>query len=409
LKRSKTAWKTVVLFLLLLLVSAASLMIGPVKVQPAALAAMIASFRDSGVGLQNTVASAVREVSAEENTDNPQLDADLKGGRLSFEKKNSFFDRFEKKLGIRFSTDERVQLNSIDSISAAAVGKLDLLSRILWEIRFPRLCLAMTTGASLAAAGAVFQGLLRNPLADPYILGISSGAGFGAAAGIVLGFRLLFRPFFSFCGAVAAFFAVYAIGSERGRLPRDRLLLAGVVTGAFLGSLIMLLMTMAVSDLGQIVHILMGSLAFPFTDQSWRLFLVCSVLLAGSLVFLIAHGRELDALALGDESASHVGIETEGVKKRLFVVTSLVVGIAVSFAGLIGFVGLIVPHAVRLLFGPAHTRLILVSAVAGAVFLSAADLLARSVLQAELPVGVVTAMTGAPFFLYLLATRRRFF
>lgn len=383
-------------------------MIGPVKLKPAVFSALLVSSVIPGDGLPGIISAAVRDAAADENIHLQESGPASEGGNLPIEQTGALFDKLEKKFGLRFAVEERKRLNTIDSITASTIGKLELFSRIMWEIRFPRLCLAIAVGASLAAAGAVFQGLLRNPLADPYILGISSGAGFGAAAGIVLGFRILFRPFFSFCGAAAAFFAVYAIGSERGRLPRDRLLLAGVVTGAFLGSLIMLLMTMAVSDLGQIVHILMGSLAFPFTGESWRLFLACSVFLAGSLVLLVAHGRELDALALGEESAAHVGIDSEGVKKRLFVLTSLMVGIAVSFAGLIGFVGLIVPHAVRLLFGPTHTRLILASAVAGAIFLSAADLLARSLLPVELPVGVVTAMTGAPFFLYLLATRRRF-
>ena len=317
----------------------------------------------------------------------------------------------EKKHGIFVSPLERKALGSREDVISMAGKKLEahylMLQNIFWRIRFPRLFLVLVTGASLACAGAVFQGLLRNPLADPYILGVSSGAGLGAALSIMLGLGIIFRPLFSFAGAASTMFLVYFIASEKGRLPSDRLLLSGVIVGAFLGAIIMFIMTLATRELGQIIYILMGNLGYPFTEESWRIFLILSVVIGVFAFFLLFFSSELDALSLGEEPAEYLGINVERTKKTLFIVTSLMVGVVVSFSGLIGFVGLIVPHMIRMIFGPPHRRVIPFSLLGGALFLVLADLVARTAGPVELPVGVITAMAGAPFFIYLLLTRKR--
>lgn len=276
---------------------------------------------------------------------------------------------------------------------------------ILLRARVPRVLLAVAVGAGLAIAGAVLQALLRNPLAEPHILGVSGGAAFGGVLTLFAASRLplpsyLLTPVGAFAGALAAMLIVYRLGTVHGRLQPYTFLLAGVVCNAFTGALIMAVNAMA--DLFQthgILFWLMGSLA----TSSYRLVLssFAYVILGGVLLGMQA--RALNALSLGEESAAQLGVDVASVRRTCFVVSSLMVGAAVAVSGMIGFVGLIVPHVTRLMFGPDHRLLVPASALVGGIFLATADTLARTISSSsEVPVGVITALCGGPFFVYLL-------
>lgn len=280
---------------------------------------------------------------------------------------------------------------------------------IVWDLRLPRVLLGALVGASLSMAGAVFQGLLRNPLADPFTIGVSSGAAAGATVALflraILGWYFPQQvPLFAFAGALLAIAFVYNLAKIGGRVPVVTLLLAGVVVSSFLSAIISLLMVFAGEDLKGIWFWLSGGLAL----RSWSyLWLAAPYLLLGS-VFLAFYARELNVLQLGEEAAQHLGVHVERVKKILLAVASLLTATAVSVSGMIGFVGLIVPHAVRMLTGPDHRTLLPASALCGAIFLVWADVLARTALAPrELPVGIITAFVGAPFFIWLLHKKKK--
>lgn len=286
----------------------------------------------------------------------------------------------------------------------------DLAATVVLGLRLPRILLAAMAGAGLAVAGAAFQALTRNPLADPAILGVSSGAAFGVVVAQVLGLGALpfgFVPLaaFAFGGALLAATAVYLIASVGGRLPIQTLLLAGVITGLFFSSVITLVVSLLdFGRLGGIIHWLLGSLS-PVGYGGLE---VMAVALAIGVGIVYAQARSLNLLALGEESALQLGVEAERVKRLIFLAASLLTGAVVAFTGPIGFVGLIVPHAVRMLFGSDHRLLIPAAVLSGAGFLVLADGLARTLVRpAELPVGVITSFCGAPFFIYLLRTRFR--
>jgi len=290
----------------------------------------------------------------------------------------------------------------ISLVRALAEAGVDRV--ILFRIRLPRALLAVVVGAALAAAGTVLQALLRNPLADPHMLGVSGGAAVGAAAMLMLGgsggLPAVLVPVGAFGGGLLAMLVVYRVGSVRGRLQPYMFLLAGVVTNAFCGALIMALNALA--DFFQahgILFWLLGSLQ----TQSYVLVAASGLYVLVGLVWLTRQARPLNALSLGEEGAAQLGVDVARVRRTAFVVSSLLVGAAVSVSGMIGFVGLIVPHVTRLLLGPDHRLLLPASALTGAIFLVLADTLARSALGAtEIPVGVVTALCGGPFFVYLL-------
>jgi iron complex transport system permease protein len=272
---------------------------------------------------------------------------------------------------------------------------------IVRQIRLPRIALGAIVGFALALAGAVMQGFFRNPMADPSIIGVSSGAAVGAVAFIVLPLSFPFgRSAFAFSGALVAAFLVYAIATEGGRTPVATLLLAGVALQTFLGAVISFLLLQAGDNLETAVYWLMGHLH----DSTWgRVRLALPIVLA-LFVVLLAYARDLNVLLLGEEDAHTLGIEVERTKRVLLATSSVVTAAAVAVSGVIGFVGLIVPHMMRLVVGPDHRILLPTSALAGAVFLVATDTIARSG-PAELPVGIITAALGAPFFLYLLRKR----
>jgi len=279
---------------------------------------------------------------------------------------------------------------------------------IILSLRLPRVLLACVVGAALAVAGGSFQGLFRNPMADPYVIGVSSGAALGAALAITLHppvnlLGLGAVPAAAFAGALATVFTVYAIARTGRQVPVGGLLLSGVAVGAFLSAMVSVVVVFSRQQMSEIVFWLMGSLV----GRGWtHLGTALPYLLCGSGV-LLYYARDLNALLLGEEEATHLGVPVERVKKIILTAASLLTAAAVATCGVVGFVGLIVPHIVRLVVGPDHRTLLPVSGVAGALLLVLADLAARTVVRpAELPVGVVTAAIGGPFFLYLLKRSR---
>jgi iron complex transport system permease protein len=279
---------------------------------------------------------------------------------------------------------------------------------ILLDLRLPRVLLGVLVGASLALAGSGFQGILRNPLADPYIVGTSAGAALGAALAIVLRLPsplpwLSPVPALAFLGALGAMLTVYHLARIGNTLPVETFLLAGVVVGSFAGAMVSFLMTLAHEDLPRVVFWLMGSLG---QADSSRVALVAPYLLIGGVALYLL-SPALNLASMGDEVAWSLGVDVEKMKIRVILAGSLVTAAAVSAAGLIGFLGLLVPHLTRMLVGPDHRILMPASALGGAAFLVLADTVARTVgAPQEIPVGVVTAMVGAPFFFWLLHRRK---
>ena len=280
-------------------------------------------------------------------------------------------------------------------------------SRILLDLRLPRVQLGLLVGAALAVSGTTFQALLRNPLADPYLLGLSGGAALGAVLVLVTGVTAaapLLLPAAAVAGALVAVVAVWRLAAGAGALPPTSLILSGVVVSSFCSALVMFLAS--VSPAGRVqgaLYWLMGSLASP---PRGVLAPVAVAVIAGTAALSLA-GSRLNALSLGEETAAHLGVDVPRTRALLFFGASQVTGAAVAAAGLVGFVGLVVPHALRTLVGADHRLLLPASALAGAAVLALADTAARSILPpAEVPVGVVTALFGAPFFLVLLRRRR---
>jgi iron complex transport system permease protein len=284
---------------------------------------------------------------------------------------------------------------------------------IIWQVRLPVVLGAALVGAALAVAGALFQGMLRNPLADPFLIGTSSGAALGATVAFVLPFETIYGSYFpltmvlAFLGALLTVFFVYGIARTGGRTPVVTLLLAGVVVNAVLVALQTLILTLFPREQFQL-QALFNWLSGGIEVTSWfPLGVVAAVIVVGlALSFSLA--RILDSLALGEESAAHLGLHVERYKFLLVVIASCLTAAAVSISGLVGFVGLVTPHVMRLLLGPNHRSLLPASALGGAIFLTLADLLARTVVAPTvLPVGVFTALVGAPFFLFLLRRSKR--
>ncbi|MFF0296097.1 FecCD family ABC transporter permease [Kitasatospora sp. NPDC004615] len=278
---------------------------------------------------------------------------------------------------------------------------------IVWELRLPRALLAALVGAGLGLVGTAVQALVRNPLADPYLLGVSSGASLGALGAIVLGVGVggVFGvSAAAFAGALGSFGLVWIVARRGGGFSPLRLVLCGVAVGQFLGGLCSYLVLRAGDEQQTrgVLFWLMGSLG----GATWgQLALPAGAVLLGGIV-LQARARALNALVLGDETAAGLGVDPDRLRRELFVVTSLLTGVLVSVSGAIGFVGLLVPHLCRLLVGGDHRRLLPLSALTGAVLLTAVDTVARTALDAqELPIGVVTALLGAPVLLFLLDRR----
>ncbi len=278
---------------------------------------------------------------------------------------------------------------------------------IVHDIRLPRLVLAILIGAALAVAGAAMQGFFQNPMADPYIVGVSSGAALGATFGMVLQIDIWIAglsatPVFAFAGALGATFLVYALSLRGGRVPVTLLLLIGVAVGALASAATSLLMLVGDKDLRLVLFWLLGSLSSRRWDHVQMI--LPYVILGVGVIW--AYARDLNLFLLGEETAQHTGVEVEQVKRIVLSAAALLAAAAVSVSGIIGFVGLIVPHLIRLVAGPDHRRLIPISALAGALLMVLADVLARTLAApSEIPIGIITSALGCPFFLLLIARR----
>lgn len=272
---------------------------------------------------------------------------------------------------------------------------------VVRELRLPRTVLAALLGASLGISGAALQGVLRNPLAEPYLLGVSGGAGVGAVAAYSAGVAFAFIPVAAFAGAIVAItVALFVAHATHGRGDPRVLVMAGVVVGAFANAAIMIVMANAdLSTVRSALWWMMGSVA----DATWTQAAWLFGYLAVGGAWLVARGRELDALSLGEDSAAGLGVDVDRMARSLYVVASLIAAATVASAGLVGFVGLVVPHIARRLGAASHRVLLPASAMAGAILVVLADLTARMAMPpAELPLGAVTAVLGVPFFLFTL-------
>ncbi len=318
-------------------------------------------------------------------------------------------------LGVRFGAA------SVDAAKAVAIlaKSLGFATRtpfrpweatILLDVRLPRVVTGAFVGAGLALSGAALQAMFRNPLADPGVLGVASGASLGAVAALHLGlaaFEAWALPGLAILGAAGTAFTIYAIASRRGHLPIGTLLLSGVAVGSLASALTSLLLSLSLEEYEQgrqTFRWLMGGLdARTWSDA----LLVAPTTLIGSAI-VVASSRELDALLLGEMQAVALGVDVPRVRRRLIFATSVVIGGAVAVAGVIGFVGLVVPHLLRLLVGPSHAVLLPACLLFGGAFVVSCDLLCRTlVAPEELRLGIMTASLGAPFFLFLLLSRRR--
>ncbi len=305
-------------------------------------------------------------------------------------------------------------MDSLAALTGETHSNAPHIGMIIHQIRLPRTLLCMLVGAILAICGAVMQGLFRNPLAEPGIIGVSAGASLGAAIAIVIFSQLDFNapsllslftlPLFAFLGGTVTTLLVYRLGTGRMGTSVTVMLLAGVaisaISGAGIGYLNFIASDQMLRDLSLWS---MGSLA----GANYSHIGLCAAVLSALMIIFLRKAMALNALLLGESEAKHLGIAIQSLKRQLILLTALGVGVTVSVAGSIGFIGLVVPHLGRMLCGPDHRRLIPISAILGAVLMTAADIFARvAVAPAELPVGIVTALIGAPFFIYLLFKQR---
>jgi iron complex transport system permease protein len=290
------------------------------------------------------------------------------------------------------------------AVAAIYIGPAQNTSDILWQLRIPRVLLALCVGMALATAGVIFQGVLRNPLADPYVLGTTSGASLGIMLASFFHLRAaLWLYLFAFLFSIGTLAVIYRIARTQGRAPVQTLILAGVVVSTFLNALVFLWFSLFYRESSSTLFFLLGTL----TEGDPLLLKISGALTLSSVAIAWYFARDLNVLSQGDSVAFHLGIDPEKIRGLLFMVASLLVASAVAVSGMIGFVGLIVPHLLRLVFGPDHRILIPASAVGGAVLLIWMDVGARTLAAPiEIPVGVVTALAGTPFFIYLLKKKK---
>lgn len=280
---------------------------------------------------------------------------------------------------------------------------------IIFNLRLPRILLALMAGIGLSIAGCVFQGVFSNPMAEPYLLGVSSGAAFGATIAAIFEIQIRFLSFgavsiLAFLGAIGVVMLIYRMAVVKGALPISVLLLSGLAVNYFLSALITLMMTFNQDKLENVYFWTLGS----FKNASWEKVLIVTVIVLACAVYIYRYSKELDMIMLGDEQAKSVGVEVDKLKKRLLLVSSMAAAVIVSASGIIGFVGLIIPHGVRMITGPTHRKLLPLAGIVGGIFLIICDTIARSVLEnKELSVGIITSLFGVPFFLWLLYKNRR--
>jgi iron complex transport system permease protein len=303
----------------------------------------------------------------------------------------------------------------VSTLFNAAAGRREEVPVEFWQVvfglRLPRIALGILVGASLSTAGAGFQALLRNPLADPYVLGVSSGAALGAIVSLIVAPHTVGAiQIAAFIGAASTIAAVYFLGRRGGQLDSPTLLLAGIVAASFLSAIIMFLLTMVTgSELRSIAFWLMGDLTAPPPTTNvlgWLGFLFFVFIVAAGAMYTTS--SDLNLILTGEQEAKHLGVNVNRVKFVVYIAASVLTGLAVSVSGAIGYVGLLVPHVMRMLFGTDYRMLIPTAAIGGAIAIVLADTLARTVVApTELPVGAMTALAGAPVFIYLMRRRMR--
>jgi len=285
-------------------------------------------------------------------------------------------------------------------------GDVDALNSlhntVVWDIRMPRILLSVTVGVALAVAGGVFQGCFRNPLVEPYILGVSSGAAFGAALAIVFPLFLLPLQLSAFIFGAMAVFAAYLLARVRGETPTVTLILAGVIIGSIFAAMVSILKYVAVdAALREIVFWLMGG----FYYASWKDVTMIVPIVAACFFLLWYLSWKLNILSMGDEEARTLGVNPERHKLVFIVVATLITAISVSAVGIIAWVGLMMPHAARMILGPDHRFMLPAAAILGGIYLVICDTLARTVTSAEIPVGIITSILGAPYLIYLIRNK----
>jgi iron complex transport system permease protein len=294
----------------------------------------------------------------------------------------------------------KIILTQISGQLSLIEGLDNLFPVVVIDVRLPRILSAAIVGGGLAISGVVFQGILLNPLADPYTLGVSAGAAFGASLALLLNIGLLGSysvPLFAFVGAVGTLLFVIYLSSSSGGVSSNNLILSGIIVAAILSAGISFLKYIADEQVAVIIFWLMGS----FGSKTWMDVSLTLLLVGIGFSVFIFYARDLNLMSLGNRTASSLGVDTRRVTITLLVTASLVAAICVSVSGIIGFVGLLVPHMMRLITGPDNRRLVPASLLAGAILLLVADTITRAVLPSEIPIGVLTALIGGPFFCYI--------
>ena len=320
-----------------------------------------------------------------------------------------------------FSTIGTANVNIIDTFKIIG-SKLPIINKyidtseikdsyktIILYIRLPRVLLGVLVGASLSTAGVAFQGMLKNPMADPYVIGISSGAALGATISIVFNMNVnLFGvstiSIAAFIGALLSVFVVYNIAKVKNKVPVTTLLLSGIAVGQFLTAIMSFLMIVYSKDIDKIIFWTLGSLA----GKGWDSITKISIPVILSIIMVNIFARDLNIMLTGEESAHSLGVEVEKTKIYILLLGTFMTSMVVSISGIIGFVGLIIPHIVRMIVGPDHRILLPSSALAGGIFMIFADTIARTIISpVEIPVGIITALSGGPFFIYLLRKKKK--
>jgi len=281
--------------------------------------------------------------------------------------------------------------------------------KVIFDIRLPRILISVIVGIALAGSGVIFQGIFRNPMADPYIIGVSAGAAFGATIGLLFtgNIRILnlsSTSIFAFLGAIGTTFLIYNISKIKGKISILTLLLSGVALSSLLSSIISFMMIYKTHDLAKIYFWIMGG----FTNSSWTNLLIILPVIIIIMIIASFFMRDLNVMSLGDERSNQLGVNSEKIKQILLILASIMAAAAVSVSGIIGFIGLITPHIMRIIVGPNHKVLYPTASILGGIVLLLSDTIARTILSPrEIPVGIITSIIGVPFFIYLLIRSKR--
>ncbi|MCL5771761.1 MAG: iron chelate uptake ABC transporter family permease subunit [Actinobacteria bacterium] len=292
-------------------------------------------------------------------------------------------------------------------INTSSINPQDF--KVIFDIRLPRILVSILAGIALSGSGVIFQGIFRNPMADPYIIGVSAGAAFGATIGLLFAgnikiISLSATSIFAFLGAIGTTFLIYNISKIKGKISVLTLLLSGVALSSLLSSIISFIMIYRTHDLAKIYFWIMGGLA----NSSWTNFLIIMPVIIIIMIISAFFMRDLNVMSLGDERANQLGVQTEKIKQILLILASIMAAAAVSVSGIIGFIGLITPHIMRIIIGPDHKILYPTASISGGIVLLLSDTIARTVLSPrEIPVGIITSIIGVPFFIYLLIKSKR--